>query len=84
MLELWNKDISQYCLAALDDYGNAQESGAKRLGLEFGFKYFNSGVMLINLQKLREINFMEMVQDYLVTEGYRILMHDQDILNGLL
>ena len=84
LTELWHKDISQYCLAALDDYGNAQESGAKRMGLEPGFKYFNSGVMLINLQKLREIKFMEMVQDFLVTDGYRILMHDQDILNGLL
>ena len=84
LFELWNKDICQYCLAALDDYGNAQKSGAERLGLESGFKYFNSGVMLINLQKLREMNFMKKVQDYLVTDGYRILMHDQDILNGLL
>ena len=84
MTELWHKDISQYSLAALDDYGNAQEYGAKRMGLEKRFKYFNSGVMLLNLQKLREINFMEMVQDFLVTDGYRILMHDQDILNGLL
>ena len=78
--DLWN----QYCLAALEDYGNAQECGVKRMGIEKGFKYFNSGVMLLNLQKLREINFMEMVQDFLVTDGYRILMHDQDILNGLL
>ena len=83
-INLWNIDISQYCLAALDDYGNAQECGARRMGLESEFKYFNSGVMLINLQKLREMNFMKKVQDYLVTDGYRILMHDQDILNGLL
>ena len=84
LTELWHKDISQYCLAALDDYGNAQEFGAKRMGLEAGFKYFNSGVMLINLQKFREIKFMEMVSEFLVADGYRILMHDQDILNGLL
>ncbi len=84
LTELWHKDINQYCLAATDDYGNAQECGARRMGLETGFTYFNSGVMLINLQKLREMNFMKKVQDYLVTDGYRILMHDQDILNGLL
>lgn len=84
LVGLWNIDIRQYCLAALDDYGNAQESGAIRMGLDVGFKYFNSGVMLINLQKLRDMNFIEKVQDFLVTDGYRILMHDQDILNGLL
>jgi lipopolysaccharide biosynthesis glycosyltransferase len=84
LTDLWNMDISQYCLAALDDYGNAQEFGAIRMGLDVGFKYFNSGVMLINLQKLRDMNFIEKVQDFLVTDGYRILMHDQDILNGLL
>lgn len=84
LIDLWNMDISQYCLAALDDYGEAQRLGAMRMGLEMGIKYFNSGVMLVNLQKLREMNFMKMVQDFLVTDGYRVLMHDQDILNGLL
>lgn len=82
--DLWNKDINQYCLAALDDYGNAQEYGAKRMGLEMGFKYFNSGVMLLNLQRLRDMNFTGRIHDFLVTNGCRILMHDQDILNGLL
>lgn len=82
--DLWNKDISEYCVAAVDDYGIAQEKGALRMGIESGYKYFNAGVLLINLQKLRDMNFMKMVQDFLVTDGYRILMHDQDILNGLL
>ena len=82
--DLWNKDISEYCLAAIDDYGLAQENGAKRMGIESGYKYFNAGVLLINLQRLREMRLMDMVRKYLTTDVHRILMHDQDILNGLL
>lgn len=82
--ELWNKDISGYYLAALDDYGDAQKMGHKRMGLELGYKYFNSGVMLMNIRKLREMQFIIKVKEFLVTDGHRILMHDQDILNGLL
>ena len=82
--DLWNLDIIDYCLAAIDDYGKAQEFGAKRMGIESGYKYFNAGVLLMNLKKLREIELMDKVTEYLKTDGIRILMHDQDILNGLL
>lgn len=82
--DLWNKDIQDYCLAAIDDYGKAQELGAKRMGIESGYKYFNAGVLLMNIQKLREICLMDRVNEFLKTDGMRILMHDQDILNGLL
>lgn len=82
--DLWNKDLTDYYLAALDDYGQGGISGAKRLGIGEGYSYFNSGVMLINLKKLRDMNFFEKVKEYVKTNRERIMMHDQDILNGLL
>lgn len=82
--DLWNKDLTDYYLAALDDYGQGGISGAKRLGIGEGYSYFNSGVMLINLKKLREMDFFEKVKEYVKTNRERIMMHDQDILNGLL
>lgn len=82
--ELWNKDLTNFYLAALDDYGQCGISGALRLELGEGFSYFNSGVMLLNLRMLREMAFFEKVGDYVENNREKIMMHDQDILNALL
>lgn len=82
--DLWNKDLQNSSLAAKDDYGQAQESGAKRMEIQDGYKYFNSGVLLLNLQKLRENRFTEKVKVFVSENKHKIKMHDQDILNGLL
>lgn len=82
--ELWNLDISKYVIAARDDYGLAQEYGAKRMKLSDGFKYFNAGVLLINMIELRKLQFCEKVKSFMLINHERIKMHDQDILNGLL
>lgn len=82
--DLWNKDLTGYYLAALDDYGQGGISGARRLGIGEEYSYFNSGVMLLNLKMLREMNFFDKVKEYVKTNWEKIIMHDQDILNALL
>lgn len=56
--ELFEIDLSDYYLAAVDDMGDTlNEKGeselAQRIGVEKG-RYFNSGVMLLNLDKMRK------------------------------
>lgn len=82
--DLWNKDLTGYYLAALDDYGQSGVSGALRLGIDEGYSYFNSGVMLLNLKMLREMKFFDEVKEYVKKNREKIMMHDQDILNALL
>lgn len=47
-------------------------------------KYFNSGVMLINLKLWRENKVSEKALDYLVEMSSRIKLHDQDAFNAVL
>jgi len=46
--------------------------------------YFNAGVLLINLKKWRVDNFLNMCLLYAAEHPERIVMEDQDILNGTL
>ena len=75
--ELWDTDISNYVLGAVEDeQGTASKN---RLGLSK--KYFNAGVLLLNLYKLRQINLLK--QSLLYLNNNRVMFQDQDILNGL-
>ena len=77
--ELWDTDISDYVLGAVEDEEGI-ESGV-RLGLSK--KYFNAGLLLLNLEKLRKINLIREGISYLEKNRGRIIYQDQDILNGL-
>ncbi len=77
--ELWDTDISNYVLGAVEDEQGTY-SGT-RLGL-FN-KYFNSGVLLLNLNKLRKTNLLEDSTAYFEKNKKKIIYQDQDILNGL-
>ena len=77
--ELYNLDIgnNNYIAAVKDtnglDYKSLRESN---------YRYFNSGVMLMNLQKMREDNLSEKLLNYR-KNGYNRLM-DQDTFNFIL
>jgi len=77
--ELWDTDLSGSVLGAVED-ANGVTFG-KRLGL--ARRYFNSGVLLLSLDKLRQTNLMKKIVKYVNENKQRILCHDQDILNGL-
>lgn len=54
------------------------------LGLENEQHYFNAGVLLIDVNKLREVKFESNVIDFFHEYGSIIKYQDQDILNGVL
>lgn len=81
--ELWNTNIDGFPLAAVPDTENCTVSHYNRLRYPQSLGYFNSGVLLINLQYWREHH---VIKDFLqiVKEKRSILScHDQDIMNWL-
>ena len=54
-----------------------------RFGTGRESRYFNAGVMMVNLRKMRENITSEMVFDYIRKNRRRLFLADQDVLNGL-
>lgn len=48
-----------------------------------GDRYFNSGVLVIDVNKWCQVNFAEKITDYFESFGSKVFMYDQDFLNHL-
>jgi lipopolysaccharide biosynthesis glycosyltransferase len=88
--ELWNLELSESYVLAVQDTGNPFVSSDwglrkyKELGLEPDHKYFNAGVLVINLDKWRTEHISEKVIEYLITNQEYVNALDQDGLNAIL
>lgn len=82
--ELWNIDISQVAVAAVEERPPYDTDSPLRLGYPSSFSYFNSGVMLINLKRWREKDLLRHCKEFLANQFEKIRLHDQDVLNALL
>jgi lipopolysaccharide biosynthesis glycosyltransferase len=78
---LWDTDISGYALAGVSNY---DDGARKALGLPDGTKYFNSGVLLINLAYWRERRVAEAATLFARENSEKMQFWDQDALNGTL
>lgn len=77
--KLWEIDLEGFMLGAADDEGGVSQ--VRRLGLPDTYRYFNAGVILFNLNKMRELNIYH---NFLLTyykNRHLITLQDQDILN---
>ncbi len=81
--ELWNTDISNYPLAAVEDMWSNVDANYERLSYDKKFHYFNSGVLLMNLDYLRKYDLVKHVYEYAKANYEKLYYGDQDILNGL-
>ncbi len=79
---LFGVDISRYALAAVESSDNP-EFDRNRLSIPCPHKYFNSGVMLMNLEYLRLAKLSSRSRDFVVANKDLIIWWDQDVLNGL-
>lgn len=80
--KLWNIDISPYFIAAVED-----PNGKNRhtdLLIPPSSEHFNSGVMLIDLEKWRNHHISNKVLQFINDNPARILWGDQDGLNAIL
>ncbi|HEV7689716.1 MAG TPA: glycosyltransferase family 8 protein [Hyphomonadaceae bacterium] len=79
--ELWNADLGPYALGTVTDcYQNADEF-AKLWGLTPGGRYFNAGVQVIDLAKVRAEGLFTKALDFIVEHDAKLLFGDQDALN---
>ena len=83
----YNIDISDVCVAAVEDMGDIRisEEGQSVYASQIGMRdhrYFNSGVMLLNLKLMREQSITEKLIAYRQNET-NIFM-DQDAFNAVL
>ncbi|MDB9374935.1 glycosyltransferase family 8 protein [Nodularia sphaerocarpa] len=80
ILELYNYDISNYVVAA---HGKKVVTNKKRLELNSNY-YFNSGVMLINLETWRNLNIGKQCIELIRNRPDMIKLWDQDALNKVI
>lgn len=73
--------LSDIPLMASLSYPPMLKTHTERLGYDSEYGYFNSGVLLINLNWWREHNVMSKFERIMVTEVDKIVLHDQDVLN---
>lgn len=90
LAELWMTDLDGAVLGAVrDDYIPTISSPHglptwRRLGLDPGLPYFNSGVLLIDLTAWRRHRVGERAQRYLAEHAEDIRLFDQDALNAVI
>ena len=88
--ELWQVDLGEnYVLAAQDTWIRSVSDpngllNYRELGIPSEAKYFNAGVLVINLKKWREDKICAEAMNYLRQNRKYIRWHDQDVLNPIL
>lgn len=80
--EFWNTDLDGYAAMVVEDQSADDVRIHNRIACD-GL-YFNSGVMLMNLDYWRENSISEKVIDYIYTNPQRCKYPDQDALNVIL
>ena len=83
---LWNTELLDYALAAVEDIVDPGVMAIRKrlLGLPPGAKYFNSGVMLINLNYWRQNDVAERALAFVRENPEKAECWDQDALNVIL
>lgn len=86
--KLWDIEIDEYLILAAQDYiipyicagiRNYQE-----IGIPSDHKYFNSGVLVLNIDKWRRESVANKVIDYLMLPRDYVIFGDQEALNAVL
>ena len=81
ILPLWQTELQGKVLGAVRDWG--EEKSCVRIGLKSG-RYFNSGVLVMDLVKWRQQKLTQKLFVWLEQVGStKILWGDQDALNGV-
>jgi lipopolysaccharide biosynthesis glycosyltransferase len=79
IMSIFSLDIDNYALAAVEDHQTTNEH-RMQLSLPYDAKYFNSGVMFINLDYWRKNNSENQLLEF-AKRKRRVYFHDQDALN---
>lgn len=83
---IYHMDLGEELIAACSERGFNIEPRMKKmvyekLGFDFGEKYFNAGVILFDLERIRKEFKRNQLLEWALNNQERITFHDQDILN---
>ncbi|MGL5318735.1 MAG: glycosyltransferase [Bacteroidales bacterium] len=79
--DLLNTDLNNYYAAAVPDAWIMEDNYQCKLGFRANEFYFNAGVILFNLNKIREEGFAEKFFKINIEWKDNIIFQDQDVLN---
>ena len=82
IITLWETDIKNVSVAAVEDNWSAVSDLYEKLNYPSTYSYFNSGVMLLNLDRLRKNDFEKKALCFISESNY--VTYDQDVLNYIL
>lgn len=82
LIELWETNITDYSIAAVQGPGISLENRNK-LNFPDSSRYINSGMMLINLAYWKKHNLTQKMLDFLDKHGEIPPYHDQNIINAI-
>lgn len=80
--ELWSTDMGDFPIAAVEDCFVKPEEFAARWGLDpKAASYFNSGILLLNMESVRRDGGLKNAIDFVARHAAEIRFADQDALN---
>jgi len=77
--ELWNVNVSSDYIVASREY--IPQSHLNNIRMSENSKYFNAGILLINLRKWREEAISNALIEFIAKNPEKLTFHDQDALN---
>lgn len=81
--KLWNEDLGETVLGAVME-PTIYDAVKKSIGLSERDGYYNSGMLLVNLERWRDEHVQEKLMTFLEQKGGSLFASDQDLLNGAL
>ncbi|WP_153445923.1 glycosyltransferase family 8 protein [Vibrio algicola] len=84
--KMWDVSLEGKSIAAViePEVSLNNKEHLRCIGVDGDFFYFNAGVLILDLDRLRRLNFEGKVIDYLGKYSSLLVYQDQDILNGML
>ena len=79
--DLYNRNVDNYSFMAVQDF--LSNGYKKKIGLKSSDTYINTGVMLLNLKRFRELPLSERIEAFVDKYSKAICHADQDIFNGI-
>ncbi len=79
--ELYNMDLNEKSIGVVLDGKKDQKSSLQRLNLSLDRTYFNAGVMVMDLKRLRENGKFLKTIDYCLNPDRELQLNEQDALN---
>ncbi|MBQ8837141.1 MAG: glycosyltransferase family 8 protein [Clostridia bacterium] len=80
--ELYNTDLSGFAIAGVADTNPITRH--RNVGLDDNEIYINSGMILWNLEKCREIGFVDRCKEFVMSRDGKVDAMDQGTINGVL